>query len=134
MPVELLTREEIERVIEEKLKRLMAGMPLALEDVELKKKVVALESSIVELKERVASLSASLTSLKPTVADPLVETLKGDLGERAGLLEIRVEGNLVTLRPKGYLGTQHFRAVIEIVRKHGGNWASDRRAFIIRKR
>lgn len=71
---------------------------------------------------------------KSMVVEPLVETLKADLGERVGLLEIRVEGDLVILRPKGYLGSQHFRAVSEIVRKHGGNWAPDRRTFIIRKR
>lgn len=135
MPVEILTREEIERIIEEKLKKLMAGRPpTLLEDVELKKKVVALESSVVELKDKIASLSASLTGSKPIVADPLVETLKVELGERVGLLEIRGEADLVILRPKRYLGSQHFRIVLDIARKHGGNWAPERRAFIIRRR
>ena len=135
MPVEILTREEIERVIEEKFKKLMAERPpTLLEGVELKKKVVELESSIVELKDKISSLSTSLTGSKPVVTDSLMETLKAELGERTGLLEIRVEGNLVILRPKRYLGSQHFRPVVETVRKYGGNWTPERRAFIIRKR
>lgn len=135
MPVETLTKEEIERVIEEKLKKLMAERPPALlGDVELKKEVVELESSIAELKGKMSLLSAPIPISKPMVVEPLVETLKVALGERVGFFEIRVEGDLVILRPKRYLGSQHFRAVIDIVRKHGGNWVPERRAFIIRKR
>lgn len=135
MPVEILTREEVERVVEERLKKLMAERPQTLlEDVELKKKVVALEASIVELKDKIAMISASLAGSKPMVADPLVETLKAELGERVGLLEIRVEGDLVILRPKRYLGSPHFRATLDIVRKHGGNWAPERRVFTVRRR
>lgn len=135
MPLEILTREEIERVIEEKFKKLMAERPpTLLEGVELKKKVAGLESSIVELKDKISSLSMSLTGSKPMVTAPLIGTLKEELGERMGLLEIRIEGNLVILKPKRYLGSQNFRSVIEAVRKYGGNWTPERRAFIIRKR
>lgn len=113
----------------------MAERPSApLGDVELKKKVAELESSIAELKGKISMLPTPLPGAKPITAEPLVETLKAALGEHMGLLEIMVEGDTVILRPKRYLGAQRFRTVIDIVKKHGGNWTPERRTFIIRKK
>jgi hypothetical protein len=125
MPIEVLTREELEKLVEEKLRKLLSEM-------EISKKIAELESSIAKLRDDVAKLSVK----EAVVAEPepLAATLTRDLAQRADLLEIRATTDSVTLRPKGYLGAQDFRAVTEIVKKHGGFWSSERRMFIVRKR
>lgn len=121
MPIEVLTREEVEKIIEEKIKKFVVESDLA-------RKIAELESLTRELKDNVAKLSAA--PLKPL---GVREALVMDLAERADLLEILESKDSLMLRPKRYLGTQAFRAVSEIVRKHGGAWSSDRRMFIIKK-
>jgi len=125
MPIEILTREELEKLVEEKLKKLLSEM-------EISKKIAELGSSIAKLSDEIAKLSVK----EAVVAEPEPVTagLTRDLAQRADLLEIRATMDSVTLKPKGYLGAQDFRAVSEIVRKHGGFWSSDRRMFIVRKR
>ena len=125
MPIEVLTREEIEKLVEEKLKKLLAKG-------EIWKKISEPESSTVKLRDDIAGLSIK----KPAVAETEVLTaaLVGDLAQRVDLLEIRTTLDSVTLKPKGYLGAQDFREVNEIVRKHGGSWSSERRMFVVRKR
>jgi len=125
MPIEVLTREELEKLVEEKLRKLLSEM-------EISKKIAELESSTAKLKDDIAKLSVK----EAVVAEPqpVAAALTRDLAQRADLLEIRATMDSVTLRPKGYLGAQDFRAVSEIVKKHGGSWSSDRRMFIVRKR
>jgi hypothetical protein len=125
MPIEVLTREELEKLVEEKLKKVLSEM-------EISKKIADLESSIAKLRDEIAKLSVK----EAVVAEPepVAAALTRDLVQRADLLEIRATVDSVTLKPKGYLGAQDFRAVTEIVRKHGGFWSSDRRMFIVRKR
>ena len=125
MPVEVLTREELEKLIEEKFKKLLS-------ETEIWKKIAELESSIAKLRDEIARLSVK----EAVVAEPepIAAALTRELAQRADLLEIRATMDSVTLRPKGYLGAQDFRAVGQIVRKYGGFWSSDRRIFIVRKR
>jgi len=125
MPIEVLTREELEKLVEEKLRKLLSEM-------EISKKIAELESSTAKLRDDIAKLSVK----EAVVAEPqpVAAALTRDLAQRADLLEIRATMDSVTLRPKGYLGAQDFRAVSEIVKKHGGSWSSDRRMFIVRKR
>jgi hypothetical protein len=125
MPIEVLTREELEKFVEEKLRKLLSEM-------EISKKIAELESSTAKLRDDIAKLSVK----EAVVAEPqpVAAALTRELAQRADLLEIRATMDSVTLRPKGYLGAQDFRAVSEIVKKHGGSWSSDRRMFIVRKR
>jgi hypothetical protein len=125
LPIEVLTREEIERLVEEKLKKLLS-------EGEICKKITELESSTAKLRDEIARLS-----IKESAAagpEPVEAVLGRELAERADLLQIRTTSDSVTLKPKGYLGPQDFRAVSEIVKKHGGSWSSERRMFIVRKR
>jgi len=125
MPIEVLTREELEKLIEEKLKKLLS-------ETEIWKKIAELESSIAMLRDEIAR-----PSVKEAVVarpEPIAAALTRELAQRADLLEIRATMDSVTLKPKGYLGAQDFRAVSEIVRKYGGFWSSERRIFIVRKR
>jgi len=124
MPVEVLMREEVEKIVEERFKKLLS-------ETEIWKKIVELESWIEKLRNDVAKLSIK----GPVVAQPDATTaaVTKDLAERADLLEIRTTLDSVTLKPKAYLGGEDFRAVREIVRKHGGFWSPQRRMFIVRK-
>ncbi len=125
MPIEVLTREEVEKLVEEKLKKLLL-------ETEIWKKITELELSTIKLRDDIAEL----TMREAAVAQPEpVETvLARDLGQRTSVLEIRTTLDSVTLKPKGYLGPQDFRAVSEVVRKYGGFWSSQTRMFIVRKR
>ena len=124
MPIEVLTREELEKLVEEKLKKLLSEM-------EISKKIAELELSSVELRDRIARLSVKEAPLHEP--EPLAAAVTRDLAQRVDLLEIRATMDSLTLKPKGYLGAQDFRAVSEIVKKHGGFWSPDRRMFIVRK-
>jgi len=123
-PVEVLTREDVEKIVEEKLKKLLEGL-------EIKKKVAELESSVIDLR----SMISNIPIVKPKVADYelAAQALLADLGERSKLLEIVVRKDSIMLRPKRYLETQDFRAVTDVVKKHDGFWSSVKRSFIIRK-
>jgi len=123
MPIEILTREELEKLVEEKLKKLLSEM-------EISKKIAELELSTAKLGDEIARLSVK----EALLPEPVAASLTRDLAHRADLLEIRSAADSVTLKPKGYLGAQDFKAVTEIVKRHGGFWSSDRRMFIVRKR
>ena len=125
MPIEVLTREEIERLLEEKFKKLLV-------EAEIWKKIAELESRTVKLRDDIARLSIKQPAVAET--DVLTAALVEDLAHRLDLLEIRTTLDSVTLRPKAYLGSRDFRAVNEIVGKHGGSWSSERRMFVVRKR
>jgi len=125
MPIEVLTREEIEKLLDEKLKKLLS-------ETGIWKKITELESSTAKLRDDIAKLS--IREAVVAEPEPVAAALTRDLAQRADLLEIRTTLDSVTLKPKGYLGAQDFRAVSEIVRKRGGFWSSERRMFIVRKR
>jgi hypothetical protein len=103
-----------------------------LSGTEIWKKITELELSTAKLRDDIAKLTireAPVAQPKPVEA-----VLARDLAQRTSLLEIRTTLDSVTLKPKGYLGPQDFRAVSEVVRKYGGFWSSQTRMFIIRKR
>jgi len=125
MPIEVLTREEIEKIVEEKLKKLLL-------ETEISKKIAELESSTAKLRDAIAKLSIKEAAVAEP--EPVAASLTRDLAERVDLLEIRTTLDSVTLKPKGYLAAQNFRAVSDTVRKYGGLWSSERRMFIVRKR
>jgi hypothetical protein len=125
MPIEVLTREGIEKIVEEKLKKLLL-------DMEISKKIAQLESTVAKVKDDIAKPSIK----EAAVAEPetVAAALTRDLAQLEALLQIGITSGSVTLKPKAYLGAQDFRAVSEIVRKYGGVWSSERRMFIVRKR
>jgi hypothetical protein len=125
MPVEVLTREEIEKIVEEKLKKLLSEMGIS-------KKIAELESSTTKLKDDIAKLS--IKEAATPQPEPVAAALTRDLAQLEDLLQIAVTSTSVTLKPKRYLGAKGFRAVSEIVKKHGGAWLSERGMFIVRKR
>jgi len=125
MPIEVLTREEVEKIVEEKLKKLLL-------ETEISRKIAELESLTAKLRDAIAKLSIREAAVAGP--EPVASSLTRDLAERVDLLEIRTTLDSVTLKPKGYLGAQDFRAVSDVVRKHGGLWSSERRMFIVRKR
>lgn len=133
MPVEVLTREEIERLIEEKVKRLLAeAAPVSQAEAEIQGEIAKISAQISEMKSRIESLSAKPPA-KTVPAPSMEDALRGELGGLSELLEIRSQPDQVTLRPKRWLGTQNFRSVSEVVRRHGGFWSSVNRTFIIRR-
>jgi hypothetical protein len=125
MQIEVLTREEIEKIVEEKLKKLVA-------EAEIWKKIAELESSTAKLRDDIARFSIKEPSL--TKSELVAAALFRDLAQRADLLESKTTLDSVTLKPKAYLAAQDFRAISEIVKKHGGSWSSERRMFVVRKR
>ena len=124
MPIEILTREEIEKIVEEKFKKLLS-------ETEFSKKIVELESSTAKLRDAIARLSIKEAAVAEP--EPVAASLTRELADRVDLLQIRTTLDSVTLKPKGYLGAQDFRAVSDIIRKYGGLWSSERRMIIVRK-
>jgi len=133
LPVEVLTREEIERIVEEKIKKLVAETPPPLPpEAEIKVEIAKLKAQIAEMIARIEEMSAKPPA-KVAAPPPIEHVLRGELGGLAELLEIRSQPDQVILRPRRYLGTQDFRSVSEAIRRHGGFWSSMNRTFIIRK-
>ena len=124
MPIEVLTREEIEKIVEDKLKKLLSDMRIA-------EKIAELNSSISRLTEDVSRL-ATREARVPN-AHPWVTALAKDLGPLADMFEIQETKDSVTLRPKARLPQKDFIAVRETVSQHGGFWSSERRMFILTK-
>ena len=123
MPVEILTREEIEKIVEDKLKKLLSEM-------RIQEKIAELKSSTSKLTEDVSRLATR--EARPS-AHPLVTALAKDLGPLADMLEIQDTKDSVTLRPKARLRELDFGTVKETVSQHGGSWSSQRRMFIVPK-
>ena len=124
MPIEVLTREEIEKIVEDKLKKLLS-------DMRTQEKIAALNSSISKLTEDVGRLATRRVPV-PT-AHPWVTALATDLGPLADMFEIQETKDSVTLRPKARLPQQDFITVRETVSQHGGFWSSQRKRFILPK-
>lgn len=130
MPVQVLTKEEIERIIDEKLKTAtqVTAPPSAVGE---------LTTRVAKLEQEVAQLIQKTETTRPAAVDvtrpqPIDQTLKAELGTLADLLEFRLEKDQLTLKPKKFLGRQNFRSVIEIVRKHGGRWSPQTQTFIVK--
>ena len=122
MPIEVLTREEIEKMVEEKLKKVLF-------ELQIMKKITELESSTAKLTEDFKKTSTGVAQM-PTV-DPLTTALTKDLAGLADLLQIQSTQDSVTLRPKARMRDQDFRTVTQTVSEHGGFWSSQRRMFIV---
>lgn len=121
VPIEVPTREEIEKIVEEKLKKILS-------DLQIMKKITELESSTTKLTE---DLKLSAGHAQIPITDALTAALTKDLAGLADLLEIQGASDSVTLKPKGRLRDQDFRTVKEVVGEHGGFWSSQRRAFLV---
>jgi hypothetical protein len=122
VPVEVPTREEIEKMVEEKLKKVLS-------ELQMINRIAALESSTTKLAEELRKISTREAQVP--VTDPLTASLTKDLAGLAGLLQIQGTPDSVTLRPKARLRDQDFRTVRETVTDHGGFWSSQRRMFIV---
>jgi len=122
VPVEVPTNEELEKVVEEKLKKVLS-------DLQIMKKITELEFSTAKLARDLNRLSAK--EPKEPTADPLTTALKGDLAQLADLLQIQGTPDTVTLRPKTRLRDEDFSTVKETIIEHGGFWSSQRRMFIV---
>jgi len=120
--IEVLTREEIERIVEEKLKKVLS-------DLQIMKKISELDSSTAKLTEDLNKVSTREAQMPAT--DPLTAALTKDLAGVANLLQIEGTSGAVTLRPKARLRDQDFSTVRETVSEHGGFWSSQRRMFIV---
>jgi hypothetical protein len=120
VPVEVLTKEDITKLVEEELKKVLS-------------EIAELRSAIETLKESVKQIaSASAPTAQPLTGDAaLLEELKNSLGSLAELLDIQIDSKSISLKPKRYLGSSDFRAIGDVARKRGGYWASRSRAFII---
>ena len=102
LPIEVLTREEIEKIVEDKLKKLFSDMRIA-------EKIAELKSSISKLTEDVGRLATREVPVPG--AHPWVAALAKDLGPLADMLEIQDTKDSVTLRPKARLRQQDFITV-----------------------
>ena len=96
MPIEVLTREDVEKVVEEKLKKLFLEMKIS-------KRITGLESAAAKLHDDLGKLSLHKAAIAHV--EPVAVALTEDLAERADLLQIRATSDSVTLRPKNYLAT-----------------------------
>jgi flagellar biosynthesis component FlhA len=123
LPIEVLTREEVEKIVEDKLKKLLS-------DMRIQEKIAELKSSTSKLTEDVSRLAREAPA--PS-AHPLLTALAKDLGPLADMLEIQDAKDSVTLRPKARLREQDFGTVRETVTQHGGSWSSQRRMFVVPK-
>jgi len=122
VPIEVLAKEKIEKLIEEKLKRILS-------DLQIVKKITELEASATKLTLDLKKLSAREGSTP--ALDLLTEALTKDLAGLGTLLLIQGEPDSVTLRTKTRLRDQDFRIVREIVSEHGGYWSLQKRMFIV---
>jgi hypothetical protein len=123
MPIEVLTRDEVEKIVEEKLKRLLT-------DMQISKKIVGLEASDAKVLDAINKLLPTREGRAPE-ASPLATALTRDLGLLANQLQIQATADSVTLKPKARLRDQDFRMVRQSVGEHGGFWSSQRRMFIV---
>jgi len=122
VPIEVPTREEIEKIVEEKLMKVLS-------DLQIMKKITELESLTAKLTEDLKKLSTGQVQVPAT--DPLTAALTKNLSRLADLLQIQGASDFVTLKPKARLRDQDFRTVKETVSEHGGYWSSQRRMFIV---
>ncbi len=119
MPVEILTKEEIEIKIEDMLRKIIEESPLSM-------RLSHLEKEINDIK---TLLTKKELPSKTSPDHPLIT----DLREKVNLLEIRLEKKLIILKPKHWLNTEDFKEISEIVKKHGGAWSTEQRSFILKK-
>jgi hypothetical protein len=122
VPIEVPTSEEIEKVVEEKLKKVLS-------DLQIMKKIAELESSTAKLAEDLNKLL--VREVQRSATDPLTTALTKNLARLADLLQIQATPDSVTLKPKTRLRDQDFRTVKETIIEHGGFWSSQRRMFIV---
>jgi uncharacterized membrane protein YccC len=123
LPIEVLTRDEVEKTVEERLKKLLA-------DMQISKKIADLEASNAKLIDAINKLLSAGEGRTPE-GSPLASALTRDLGLLVDQLQIQTTADSVTLKPKTRLRDQDFRTVRETVGEHGGFWSSQKRMFIV---
>ena len=107
---------------------------MAVKDVELSKR-------LQEIADQLRGLSSSIQSLADEMSGrqaahevgkgSLEEQLKGELKENLQYVDLSVSQNELKIRPRSFLGTEVFKAVADVSRKHGGRWDGGQRCFII---
>lgn len=132
MPVEVLTRDEIEKIVEERIRKLLVEETSKQQPTDdIREEFAKLDSQIVEINKRIDGLSEK--KLARTAAPPSLENiLRSELGELADVLDIRSQQDQLVLRPRRYLDLRDFKTVSEVVRKRGGFWSSMNRTFIVK--
>ena len=131
MPVEVLTREDVERMIEEKIKKTTEILPTQQTCSEISAEISKLRTEISEMAKRIENLSTA-AAVKPAPSRPVDEILREELGQLAEALEMKRQVDQLVVRPLRYLGMRDFRLVSDAVRKHGGFWSRTNRVFIVK--
>lgn len=134
MPVEIPTREEIEQIIEQKLKQATLEKPSVPHViVELEARITKAEQTLENLARKLDALPTQQTTAEVGTPNTIEQTVRSELGPLADLLQFRSEKGQLILKPTKFLGRQNFKNVIEILRKHGGTWSPQSQAFTIRR-
>ena len=58
-------------------------------------------------------------------------SLEEQLKENLQYIDLSVSQNELKIRPRSFLGTEVFKAVADVSRKHDGRWDGGQRCFII---
>jgi len=131
LPVEVLTSEDVERMIEEKIRKATETLPTQQTCSEIIAEISKLRTEISEMTKRIENLSTA-AAVQPSPSRPVEEALKEELGQLAEALEMRRQGDQLVIRPLRYLGMRDFRLVSDAVRRHGGFWHRMNRVFIVK--
>lgn len=132
MPVEVFTKDEIEKMVEEIVRKLLAEETNKQQPIgDIREELAKLSDQIAEISKRIDGLSEKRLT-KAATTPSLENVLRSELGELADVLDIRSQQDQLVLRPRRYLDPRDFRTVSEVVRKHGGFWSSMNRTFIVK--
>jgi uncharacterized coiled-coil DUF342 family protein len=132
LPVEVFTKDEIEKMVEEIVRKLLAEETNKQQPIgDIREELAKLSDQIAEISKRIDGLSEKRLT-KAATPPSLENVLRSELGELADVLDIRSQQDQLVLRPRRYLDPRDFRTVSEVVRKHGGFWSSMNRTFIVK--
>jgi uncharacterized coiled-coil DUF342 family protein len=132
LPVEVFTKDEIEKMVEEIVRKLLAEETNKQQPIgDIREELAKLSDQIAEISKRIDGLSEKRLT-KAATTPSLENVLRSELGELADVLDIRSQQDQLVLRPRRYLDPRDFRTVSEVVRKHGGFWSSMNRTFIVK--
>lgn len=131
LPVEVLTSEDVERMIEEKIRKAIETLPTQQTCTEISAEISKLRTEISEMAKRIENLSTA-AAVKPLPSRPVDEVLREELGQLAEALEMKRQGDQLVIRPLRYLGMRDFRLVSDAVRRYGGFWHRTNRVFIVK--
>ena len=131
LPVEVLTSEDVERMIEERIRKATETLPTQQACSEIIAEIGKLRTEISEMAKRIENLSTAPV-VKSSPSRPVDEILKEELGQLGEALEMRRQADQLVIRPLRYLGMRDFRLVSDAVRRHGGFWHRMNRVFIVK--